>query len=72
VAAAFPGATLAVDPELVAGTVRAELGTGAPLVVEVPNRIGTEPLPEQPVAAQPGPTGTPTLDARAASDASCT
>ncbi len=72
VAAAFPGATVEADPELVGGTVRVELGAGAPAVVEVPNRLGSEPLPEQPLASQPGATGTPTVDARVASDASCT
>jgi LCP family protein required for cell wall assembly len=75
VAAAFPGATLEVDPDLVGGTVRVELGAGAPAVVEVPNRLGTDPLPDQPIASQPGsgtPDSTPTVDARVASDASCT
>lgn len=71
VAAAFPGATLEVDPELAGGTVRVELGPGAPAVVEVPNRLGSEPLPDQPLVPQPGPTGPAGLDSRVASDASC-
>ncbi len=75
VASAFPGATTEVDPELAGGTVRVELGAGAPAVVEVPNRLGSEPLPDQPIVSEPGagtPGATPSVDARVASDASCT
>ncbi len=55
VAAAFPDATV----EQVAGlgaTVRVTLGEGAAAVVELPNRLGTQPLPEQTLAPTPSPT----------------
>ena len=54
-AAAFPGATV----EQVAGlgsTVRVTLGTGAPEVVEVENRLGGDPLPTPSVSATPSST----------------
>ena len=57
VAAAFPGARV----EKVAGlgsTVRVTLGSGAPEVVEVENRLGTEPLPTPSISATPTPTET--------------
>ncbi|HYN68141.1 MAG TPA: LCP family protein [Ornithinibacter sp.] len=55
VAAAFPGAQVEKTAGL-GGTVRVTLGPGAPDVVEVPNRLGSDPLPEQPVTATPNPT----------------
>ncbi len=76
--AAFPGATLVPDAQLL-DSYRVELGPGAPAVVEVPNRIGTEPLPSQTLSATmspsvsgsvPGPS--PTLAARVAADDTCT
>ncbi|HPB72691.1 MAG TPA: LCP family protein [Phycicoccus sp.] len=64
VAAAFPGATLRVNSSL-HDLVQVTLGTGAPTVVEVPNRLGTTPLPspsitgtsppEKPGSASPSP-----------------
>jgi LCP family protein required for cell wall assembly len=72
--AAFPGSTLEADDSLT-DSFEVELGSGAPSVVEVPNRLGSEPLPEQPIAATPGGSGsgsTPSLTARVASDESCT
>ncbi|QIM22153.1 LCP family protein [Phycicoccus sp. HDW14] len=50
VAAAFPGAKLVEDPALDA-TVRVTLGAGAPAVVEVPNRLGSDPIPRPSVTA---------------------
>lgn len=73
-AAAFPGATLREDAALSAGSYVVDLGVGAPAVVEVPNRVGSEPLPEQPLsAASPGggSGSTPTFDARVAADDTC-
>ncbi len=74
--AAFPGSVLKPDASLTGGFV-VELGSGAPSVVEVPNRLGTQPLPEQPIVATAGGSGsgtgsTPTLTSRVASDESCT
>ena len=72
--AAFPGSTLVPDSSLTDG-FEVELGAGAPSVVEVPNRLGTTALPEQPIVATPGGSGsgsTPSLTARVASDETCT
>jgi LCP family protein required for cell wall assembly len=55
VAAAFPGARTA----RVAGlgpSVRVTLGSGAEDVVEVPNRLGTRPLPTPSITATPTPS----------------
>jgi LCP family protein required for cell wall assembly len=76
-AAAFPGATLREDTTLSAGSYVVDLGIGAPAVVEVPNRVGTDPLPEQPLTAATsgggggGSGATPTFDARVAADDTC-
>ena len=45
VAAAFPGATVKAVTEDLGGQVRVILGAGAPDVVELPNRLGSQPLP---------------------------
>ena len=55
VAAAFPGAKVKKTSGL-GGTVRVTLGPDAPKVVEVPNRLGTDPLPKQSISATPAPT----------------
>ena len=55
VAAAFPGATVKKTSGL-GGTVRVTLGPDAPRVVEAPNRLGSDPLPEQRISAIPAPT----------------
>lgn len=52
VAAAFPGATLA-EKAGVGTVVEVVAGSYSPDVVEIPNRIGTEPLPTQSVHATP-------------------
>ena len=55
VAAAFPGATVQKADGL--GTrVRVTLGTDAPTVVEVPNRLGTEPVPSPSITPSPSST----------------
>lgn len=73
--AAFPGAT--TEQSTGGGTgYQVELGRGAPNVGEVPNRVGTTPLPAQTIVAPgipgtpgavPGPTATP----RMADDTTC-
>ena len=56
VAAAFPGAVVQRTGGLGA-TVRVTLGRGAPVVVEVPNRLGSAPLPSPSISSEPNPTG---------------
>lgn len=65
VAAAFPGAEVVRDDSVATLTVL--LGTGAPRVVEVPNRLGTQPLPQR---AEPQPTTT-AIEVRAADEDIC-
>ena len=55
VAAAFPGAEVKKTPGL-GSTVRVTLGSDAPAVVELPNRIGDDPLPTPTVEPSPSPT----------------
>jgi LCP family protein required for cell wall assembly len=55
VAAAFPDAVVEKTPDL-GRTVRVTLGRGAPSVVELPNRLGSTPLPSPSVTSQPNPT----------------
>lgn len=69
VAAAFPGART----EKVSGlgtTIRVTLGRGAANVVEVPNRLGTTPLPKPTVTAA-APTPAPSISTRPASEDIC-
>ncbi|MEJ5913228.1 LCP family protein [Pseudokineococcus sp. 1T1Z-3] len=66
VAAAFPGANVVEDPALSGDVVVVTLGTGAPHVVEVPNRLGDQPLPDR---AEPEPG--PTIEARSGADDIC-
>ena len=54
VAAAFPGATVAKAAGL-GETVRVTLGQGAPSVVEVENRTGSEPVPSPSITTSPAP-----------------
>lgn len=63
VAAAYSGAKLKVDETLPAGTVRVDLGLGAPTADEVPNREGGEPLPKASLTAPPAPTAVETRTA---------
>ena len=55
VAAAFPGAEVKKTSGL-GSTVRVTLGTDAPAVVELPNRLGDDPLPTPTVEPSPSPT----------------
>lgn len=68
VAAAFPGATLKATTQDLAGRVRVTLGAGAPAVVEVPNRLGSVPLPTPTVSATPSASQ---LETRTADDDIC-
>ena len=69
VAAAFPGATLRAATGL-GDRVRVTLGPGAPTVAEIPNRLGTKPLPAQSITSSPAPTET--LETRKADTDICT
>ena len=62
VAAAFPGARVK-ETDGLGATVRVTLGTGAPQVAEVENRLGTEPLPSPTVSAPPPAESIPTRKA---------
>jgi LCP family protein required for cell wall assembly len=68
VAAAFPGARVK-ETDGLGNRVRVTLGAGAPAVVEVPNRLGTDPLPTPSLTAQPSPT--PSVPARTANADIC-
>ncbi|MEP7191929.1 MAG: LCP family protein [Actinomycetota bacterium] len=57
VAAAFPGATL-VEDESAGNSIQVTLGTGSPYVVQVPNHVGTTPLPTHTSTAKPSPSVT--------------
>lgn len=74
VQAAFPGSVLANDESL-GELIVVQLGPGAADPVEVPNRLGTEPLPEMTVSAEDitveSPTGTPTIPVRTADEDIC-
>ena len=69
VAAAFPEATMAEASGL-GTTVQVTLGPGAPEVVEVPNRLGADPLPSQVITAPP-PSAQPTITTRSADEDIC-
>ena len=72
VAAAFPGAVLTQDDK--AGEViQVSIGTGSLNVVEVPNRLGSTPLPTHTLSAGPDPTSSPsvTIQARTADSDIC-
>jgi LCP family protein required for cell wall assembly len=70
VAAAFPGATLVRDEG--AGTIiQVTLGSGSPYVVQVPNRVGTTPLPTRTDNGTATPSSTVTIKARSADSNIC-
>lgn len=72
VQAAFPGSELVVD-ETVGASIVVQLGAGAVNPVEVPNRLGFEPLPPMPVSAEHigGATSTPSISVRTADEDIC-
>ena len=70
VAAAFPKSQIREDTQL-GSTIELSLGMGAANVVEVPNRLGTTPLPKPSITATPAPTPTDSITARAANQDIC-
>ena len=70
VAAVFPGAQTRKD-ELLGSTIELSMGLGSPNPVEVPNRLGTQPLPKPSVTATPGSSSTETINARTANQDIC-
>ena len=70
VAAVFPGAQIRAD-ELLGSTLELSMGLDSPNPVEVPNRLGTEPLPKPLVTATAGPSSTETIKARTANEDIC-
>jgi LCP family protein required for cell wall assembly len=70
VAAAFPGATLVKD-ESAGNDIQVTLGAGSPYVVQVPNRVGTTPLPTRTATTAPTPSPSVTIKARTASSDIC-
>ena len=69
VAAAYPGAQIRED-ELLGSTLELSMGLGAAQAVEVPNRLGTQPLPKPSVTAT-SPSSTETIKARTANQDIC-
>lgn len=70
VAAAFPGSKTREDTAL-GSTIEVSLGQGSKNVVEVPNRIGTTPLPSPTVTAPAPPASAVTIKARTADQDIC-
>jgi LCP family protein required for cell wall assembly len=70
VAAAFPGAKLVASSTL-GSVIEVHLGMGAPSVVEVPNRLGTQPLPKPSIKAPPAPKSSATFKPRTAAQDIC-
>jgi LCP family protein required for cell wall assembly len=70
VAAAFPGAILVKD-EAAGNDIQVTLGAGSPYVVQVPNRVGTTPLPTRTATGAPTPSSTVTIKARSADSNIC-
>lgn len=72
VQAAFPGSEL-VEDETVGSSIVVQMGPGAVNPVEVPNRLGFEPLPPMPVSAEGigGATSTPSIPVRTADEDIC-
>ena len=68
VAAAFPGADLVQD-DTAGDVIQVSLGAGSPNVVEVPNRLGSTPLPTR--TADPTPSPSVTIRARTADSNIC-
>ena len=71
VAAVYPGAEIREDA-LLGSTIELSMGTNSPKAVEIPNRLGTTPLPKQTVTATSAPGSTATVKARTAAQDICT
>jgi hypothetical protein len=70
VAAAFPGATLVKD-DSAADVIEVTLGAGSPYVVQVPNRVGTTPLPSRTTTGGASSSSSATIKARSADSNIC-
>ena len=74
VQAAFPGSTL-VEDDAAGEAIVVQLGAGARNPVEVPNRLGLEPLPPMPISAEQvgavDPSSTASIPVRTAADDIC-
>jgi hypothetical protein len=71
VAAVYPGAQTRED-ELLGSTIELSMGTDSPQAVEIPNRLGTKPLPKPTVSATTGTSSTEIIKARTAAQDICT
>lgn len=72
VQAAFPGSVLVAD-ETIGSSIVIQMGSGAVNPIEVPNRLGFEPLPPMPVSAEHvgGATSSPSISVRTADEDIC-
>jgi hypothetical protein len=70
VAAAFPGAKL-VASSTFGSVIEVHLGMGAANVVEVPNRLGTQPIPKPSITAPPAPKAAASFKPRTAAQDIC-
>jgi LCP family protein required for cell wall assembly len=70
VAAAFPGATLVKD-ESAGNLIAVTLGAGSPYVIQVPNRVGSAPLPSHSPTAATTPAPAVVIKARSADSNIC-
>lgn len=72
VQAAFPGSEL-VEDGTVGASIVVQMGAGAVNPVEVPNRLGFEPLPPMPLSAESigGATSSPSFSVRTADEDIC-
>ena len=72
VAAAFPGAKVQEASDPIGDAIRVTLGAGSEAVVEVPNRLGTDPIPSASITApSPEPSATPSIQSRTADQDIC-
>jgi LCP family protein required for cell wall assembly len=71
VAAVYPGAQIREDA-LLGSTIELSMGVDSPRAVEIPNRLGTTPLPKPSVTATQGSSSTATIKARTAAQDICT
>nr|WP_179423549.1 LCP family protein [Pedococcus badiiscoriae] len=70
VAAVYPGAEMRQDAQL-GSTIELSMGVGSPKAVEIPNRLGTKPLPTESITAPATSGSTPTVKARTAAQDIC-
>jgi LCP family protein required for cell wall assembly len=71
VAAVYPGAQIRED-KLLGSTIELSMGVGSARAVEIPNRLGTTPLPKPSVTATPDPSSSASIKARTAAQDICT